>query len=77
MPRVAQSASYGSLSRESCVTGVRQKIQAVHIGGSDPKDPMGYTTTTEITAWVGGMRRTPASVNSSKRDPSVSDILRS
>ena len=37
----------------------RGKALGVRIWGSDPMDPTGYTTTsTEFTAWVGGMWRT-------------------
>ena len=34
------------------------------------------TMSTESTAWVGGIRRTSASVNPSNGDPSESDITR-
>ena len=61
------------LATEACLEEL-----GVCIGGSNPEDLRGDTTTlAEFTVWVGGMWRTSASVNPSKEDQSESDIPRS
>ena len=59
MPRVARV-----LAMKVCLEEL-----GVRIGGSNPEDLTGDTTTlVESTAWVGDMWRTSASVNPSKED---------